>query len=423
MKASLPAPVATTPPPPVATKAILLPRLSIHAFCEDQATADVLRAAGNDRRLLRAHLTVQMGGVHQARGLYEKTPTPSLIIVESLLGGAEMLAELERLSLVCEADTKVLVIGHINDVLLYRELMRRGVTDYLVPPFAAEETADTIVAAFAADAAPPPGRVTAFIGAKGGVGSSTISHNVGWTLSESLLNISVVADLDLAFGTAGLNFNQEPPQGTPQALAASDRLDEAAAERLLARCSDRLSLLGATADLAQPTDIAPEAAMRLVEVLGRRAANVVVDLPRQWSPWARQILVHADEVVITAEPDLANLRNAKNLIDTLGEHRSKERPALLVLNKAGMPRRPEISARDFAGAVGITPAAVFEFDPALFGAAANNGLMIGEVSKTSKAANEFCALASLLARKTVARPQGEGFLAPLLNRLAGKRSA
>ncbi len=410
-------------PVPAAPKAVLLPRLAIHAFCEDQATAQLLRDAGTDRRLARSHFTVQMGGVHMACGVYEKAPTPSLIIVESLLGSAEMLADLERLALVCEQETKVLVLGHVNDVLLYRELMRRGVSDYLVAPFAAEELAAAIVSVFASEPSPPPGRVIAFIGAKGGAGSSTVSHNVGWTLAEHLGNASVIADLDLAFGTAGLNFNQDPPQGTAQALAAAERLDEVSAEKLVSKCSDRLSLLGATADLALPADIAADGAMRLVEVLSRSAANVVLDLPRHWCFWLRQLLVHADEVIITAEPELADLRNAKNLIDALAEHRSRDRPALLVLNKLGVPRRPEIAPRDFAAAVGISPAAMIEFDPSLFGVAANNGLMVGEVSRKSKPAEQFRALAGMLVRKSVTPPEAQGLFAPILSRLSRKRSA
>jgi pilus assembly protein CpaE len=316
----------------------------------------------------------------------------------------------------------VLVIGHINDVLLYRELMRRDVSDYLVPPFTAEQMADCIVGVFASEPVPPPGRVIAFIGAKGGAGSSTVCHNVGWTLAETLASDTIIADLDLAFGTVGLNFNQEPVEGTREAIAA-DRLDEASVDRLLAKCSDRLSLLGATVDLSQPAEIAPDRALRLMETLSRGATNVALDLPRQWTAALRAILAQADEVVVTAEPDLANLRNTTTLLDALADLRSKDRPALLVINKAGIARRPEISARDFAGAVDLVPVATIDFDPALFGGAANNGLMIGEASRRCKAVDQFRALASTLARKTAAPSRGEGLLAPLLNRLSRKRSA
>ena len=410
------------PRPAVSAKPTLLPRLSIHAFCEDQSTADLLGVAASDRRLAKTHLTVQMGGIHLACGFYAKAPTPHLVIVESLLDGASMLTDLEKLAEVCEPDTRVLVIGHINDVLLYRELMRRDVSDYLVSPFTAAEMADGIVGVFASEPVPPPGRVIAFIGAKGGAGSSTVCQNVGWTLAETLASDTIIADLDLAFGTVGLNFNQEPVEGVREALA-SDRLDEAMVDRLLAKCSDRLGLLGTTVDLGQAAEIAPERALRLMEVLSRGAANVALDLPRHWTPALRDILGHADEVVITAEPDLANLRNTRTLLDALDNLRAKDRPSLLVINKAGIARRPEISARDFAIAVDLTPTAIIDFDPALFGAAANNGLMIGEAARRNKAVEQFRALASTLARKTAPPPHGEGLLAPLLNRLARKRIA
>ncbi len=219
--------------PSAPAKAVLLPRLSIHAFCEDQETADLIGAAASDRRLAKTHLTVQMGGIHLACSFYDKAPTPNLIIVESLLDAASMLADLEKLAEVCEPETRVLVVGHINDVLLYRELMRREVSDYLVPPFTAEEIAGSIVGVFASEPVPAPGRVIAFIGAKGGAGSSTMCQNVGWTLAETLASDTIIADLDLAFGTVGLNFNQELVQGTREAIA-SDRLDEAMVERLKA---------------------------------------------------------------------------------------------------------------------------------------------------------------------------------------------
>ncbi len=63
------------------------------------------------------------------------------------------------------------------------------------------------------------------VGAKGGVGASTVAHNVGWAIARDLLLDSVVTDLDLAFGTAGLDYNQDPPQGIADAVFSPDRVD------------------------------------------------------------------------------------------------------------------------------------------------------------------------------------------------------
>ena len=111
-----------------------VPRINIQAFCEDQDTAAVIEQASQDRRLAKAHVSVQMGGAQAAIAFYKNASTPNLIIIESLLDRREMLGDLDRLAEVCDPCTKVIVVGHINDVLLYRELLRRGVSEYVVAP-------------------------------------------------------------------------------------------------------------------------------------------------------------------------------------------------------------------------------------------------------------------------------------------------
>src|ERR1700709_674267 len=111
-----------------------VPRISIHAFCEFPDTGAALQRAGGDRRLSKAHLQVQLGGVNAAIEHYTGQITPNLLIVETKLNGADALNELDRLAEVCDPATKVVVVGRINDVELYRELMRRGASEYLVAP-------------------------------------------------------------------------------------------------------------------------------------------------------------------------------------------------------------------------------------------------------------------------------------------------
>ena len=112
-----------------------VPRISIHAFCEFPDTGAALQRAGADRRLSKAHLTVQLGGIDCGGGIhYHGQVTPNLLIVETRLHGQAALDELDRLAEVCDPATKVVVVGRTNDVELYRELMRRGASEYLVAP-------------------------------------------------------------------------------------------------------------------------------------------------------------------------------------------------------------------------------------------------------------------------------------------------
>ena len=200
------------------------PRVSVQAFCETVETAAAIQAAGEDRRLAKAHLKIQMGGITAAAEAYSSSPTPNVIVIESESRGDDILGGLDSLAEVCDAGTRVVVIGRHNDVVLYRELIRRGVSDYLIAPVGALDVVRAICGLFSAPDEKPVGRIVAVIGAKGGVGASTIAHNVAFAIARDLQLDTVVTDLDLGFGTAGLDYNQDPPQGVADAVFSPDRV-------------------------------------------------------------------------------------------------------------------------------------------------------------------------------------------------------
>ena len=358
-----------------------------------------------------------MGGVEAAVAFFQNASTPNLIVIESLLDRRDMLADLDRLAECCDAGTKVIAIGHINDVLLYRELLRRGVSEYVVAPLTVQQIIESISAVYTDPEAGPVGQLIAFVGAKGGAGSSTVCHNTAFAIADTLESDVVIADLDLPFGTAGLDFNQDPIQGIADALSSPERLDEVLLDRLLSRCSDHLSLFAAPGTLDRPYDPEPEACETVLGVVRENVPWIAVDLPHLWTAWAKQVVLRADRVVLTAVPDLANLRNAKNLIDQLKTSRPNDRPPFLVLNQVGVPKRPEISVKHFSHALELEPRAVIDFDPQLFGNAANNGQMIEEVAGNSKAAEQFRALACALADRAEPKSEATSLLAPILSRL------
>ncbi len=280
----------------------------------------------------------------------------------------------------CDPGTKVIVIGRANDVLLYRELLKRGVSEYLVAPIDPMGLMESISNLYNNPDTDPVGHVFAFIGAKGGVGSSTICHNVAWTLSEVLKSNVTIADLDLAFGTTGLDFNQDPVQGIAEALAAPERLDDQLLDRLLTKCSEHLSIFAAPVVLDRDYDISPESCDMVIDVVRQNVPYVAVDLPHGWSPWTKRVLLQADEVIITAVPDLANLRNAKNIVDLLKTARKNDSKPHLVINMANVPKRQEITVKEFEQALDIKAIAVIDYDCETFSQAANNGQMVEEMN-------------------------------------------
>ena len=390
-----------------------IPRISIQAFCERSELAQVIQIASEDRRLTKAHVSVHMGGAAAAVAHYQESPTPNLIILESTLPRAQMVAELEALAESCDAGTKVVIIGHVNDVALYRELQRRGVSEYLVAPITPAGLMECISNLYNHPDTDPVGHIFAFIGAKGGVGSSTICHNAAWTLSEVLKSNVIVADLDLAFGTTGLDFNQDPVQGIAEALSSPERLDEVLLDRLLTKCSERLSIFAAPVVLDRDYEISPDAVEMVLDVVRQNVPYVAVDLPHGWSPWTKRVLMQADEVTITCVPDLANLRNAKNLVDLLRTSRKHDGKPHLVLNMTNVQKRPEIPLKEFEQALDLKAVAVIESDPETFGQASNNGQMIEELNAKAKSAQAFRDIAMSMSRRKEIKTEKKSALSPL----------
>ena len=406
-------------PPPADDHIAPAPRVSVQAFCETVETAAAVQSAGEDRRLGKAHLKIQMGGMAAAVEAYRSAPTPNVIVLETE-GRSDILTGLDQLATVCDSGTRVVVIGRVNDVTLYRELVRRGVSDYVIAPINALDVVRSICGLFSAPEAKAVGRIIAVVGAKGGVGASTVAHNVAWAIARDLALDSVVADLDLAFGTAGLDYNQDPPQGIADAVFSPDRVDTAFIDRLLSKCTDHLSLLAAPATLERVYDFGTEAFDSIFDTLRATMPCIVLDVPHMWSGWTRRALVGADDILIVAAPDLANLRNTKNMVDLLKGSRPNDRAPMYCLNQVGVPKRPEINASEFAKAIESPPLVAIPFDPQMFGSAANNGQMIAEISAGHRTTEMFLQIAQrLTGRGETKKPRGS-FLSPLIEKLRAK---
>ena len=400
-----------------------VPRITIQAFCETPETAALLEGITADRRMQKAHVKVQMGGGPAAVEAYRQAPTPNVVLIEMVGLKSRPLECLDALAEVCDEGTKVIVIGHLNDVVLYRQFIQRGVSEYLMAPVAPLSLIAAVSDLFNAPGAKPVGRTIAVCGVKGGIGASTLAHNLAWTIARGHGTSTVIADLDIAFGTASLNFNQDPPQGIAEAVFAPERLDSNLLERLLSKCSDNLSLLAAPATLDRTVDLSESAFDALLDLLRAAVPCIVLDVPHHWTAWSRRMLIGADEILIVAGPDLASLRNAKNLVGMLAQQRPNDARARVVLNGVGVPKRPEIPAAEFAKALDCPITASIPFEPALFGTAANNGQMLAEVQAASKSAELLADLAATLTGRVEARRGRNTLLEPLLARLARRKAS
>ena len=400
-----------------------LPQISIQAFCDRQETASVINEATRDWRMKRTNVKIYMGGLSAAIEFYHKENTPGLILIESGMRGPELFSQLEELASVCDAGTKVVMIGAANDIRLYRQLMEKGVSDYIVPPFHPISLIRSMGELYSDPEKPFIGRVAAFFGAKGGVGSSTIAHNIAWALSENIQQETALVDLDASWGTTGLDFAYDASQGLEEALAEPERLDETLLDRIMIRHTAKLSILPTAGSLNNKTVMSPDAYEAVVNGVRSISPMTILDMPHYWSDWTTNVLVNSDDVVITATPDLANLRNTKNLIDFLRAQRPNDAEPILILNKTGMTKTSEISVKDFASAVGLEPALVLGFEPEIYFEASNDGKMLTEVKAAAQAVSGLEYIAQRLKTGQFGSPAAAaGKSASILGKLSKPKS-
>lgn len=385
----------------------MLYRFSIEAFPLSKGTEESLAGLTSQREFSRCKVAVHVGGLPRAAKHYVDNPSPQVIIVEDEGGPEEIQKGLESLAEVVEPGRKVIVIGGINDVQAYRRLISQGVSEYLVAPVSSEDIAAAIVGCMKDPGSTPRGRVISFIGARGGVGSSTLAANMAWTLADLTQEPVIGIDLDLNFGTMALSLNLDPKQSVSEALTDSDRIDTVLVERFMVEHGPNLSVLSTTGSLKELTPPSPDAVERLIDICRTMATFVVIDIPRRWNAWVSNTLLQSDEVIVVASPDLANLRDAKQLFEWHKSRRGTAAPKL-VLSKADAAKRNQLSAKDFQDTLGVAPSLNIGFDATLFAQLANNGQMVGEGARNHKLNEQFRQFAYQLgARKGVATRAGK----------------
>ncbi|NYS25496.1 AAA family ATPase [Rhodobacteraceae bacterium 2376] len=366
----------------------MIPHVSIRAFVHSPTASAAVERALADRHLARAQGEILSGGIAAAVAHYRAHVTPDVLIVEV---ERDVLAELPALAEVCDTRTLVLVIGQTNDVTLYKCVMQLGVSDYLVAPVDAVGVVASLRGLYEDGRQATKGKTYAFIPSKGGAGSSVISHNVAWLMAAREEKPVMLADLDMAFGAASLALDVRTQHKLTDVMQDAAQMDTALLDRLLIARGKHLQLLAPSAALAEAE--LPAASLRkLVELARDGFRNTVLDLPGAWSPTVKEALLMADDVVVTAQPDLISLRNTRALLDFLVRSRPNDPAPKLVLNQVGQRKRPELAPAAFVEALQFKPTVIVRSDPAVFGKAVNTGQTIPEIAPRSAASRELAKL-------------------------------
>ncbi len=385
-----------------------LPAISVTFFCESESLLNAANQCCTDRRLRRSSVSVYNGSVTEAVSVYQDTVTPNVLIVECRKNVSGVLSDLAGLAEICDANTRVVIVGSMNDIDLYRELIKQGVSEYLVTPITATKIINTLGNLFNDPESVPKARSLAFIGSSGGCGSSSIAQNIAVCLSREFHASVILADYNFSFGTVGLNFNAEDKRSLFE-MSETDSVDENVLAGLLTPINDKLRLAISPADPGSESAMTPELCDKISGFAKNLADYVIYDLPSgAMTNSVFQTLIMADEIFITVTPNVIGVRNAAKLYSKLQELRLNDPPPHLILNQKGAPEKSEIDLKTVAATVGKYPNFIINYDGELFERSLSEGIDLETADANSQAVAVVRQCAAFVTGKTTVQKASGG---------------
>ncbi|HEX9534749.1 MAG TPA: AAA family ATPase [Stellaceae bacterium] len=339
--------------------------------------------------------------------------TPRILLID-LGESTAPIAEVSAARAVGGADLKLVVLGTVNDVALFRDLLSAGASDYLVKPSTREALATVLEKASAAVGTTPDGlgQVIVFLGSRGGVGATTSAVSCAWLLAAERRERIALVDLDMHFGTVALKLDLDPGSGLCEALEQPSRIDSLFIERAMIKVTDNLRVLAAEASAAQHLAVDAGAIDLLLHELRRKFARIVIDLPRGVGPMQRVVLAAASHAVMVCVRSLPGLRDTIRLQTLVREQAPQARLWLVDAGVAG--ERAVIGKSEFEKGIGKPLDASLSYDPKSAGAAANSGQPLPVAAPRSAVVRELRQLTVLLAGPAQATPKRRVFALPSL---------
>ena len=397
----------------------LLPQASIAIYSRDKGNAKAAKALADDWRFARVDFFTHEGDVHNAIKDCQKGMSPTLLIIQSDVIDAEFAAHLESLAEHCEEGTGAIIIGPDNDVDLYRRLVDMGVSDYLVHPLTSTVLGDVIAKALIDELGTKESHLTAFIGTKGGVGTTALSAATAWGIAEYLEQKTVLLDGSGGWSPFNVSMGIEPDATLLEAAEAAAAGDEDSLTRMLHSASEKLDVLASGENDAFYRPITPPQLEKLHDMLMARYPFVVTDLSDATVGIKKVILNKAHQIVVVSIPTIPALRQARGLLTEIAKIRGGDKTGLeLLINMQGMTGGSEMSRKDIAEAVGAEVSACIPFAPKIFIGTESEGKRLIDDKDGAKIVREE--LLPLIG-DTPEEEQQESFLNGLVKSLKGDK--
>ncbi len=329
------------------------------AYLTDDTSQTAAQAVASQRGWSTSN--IRKGGLAAALRLLGVAPPARFMIVDieglPLEEAESGLLELARLG------SQVMVLGTVNDVNYFRRIMRTGARDYLLKPVDADALGEIFVRLEQpGDGITPKGRVVGMIGARGGVGVTTLAINTAFIMAEKLSRRTALVDMDIYAGNIALALDIDPTRGLREALDDPERVDETFLQNAMAKFGKGLHVLATEEAFDDTVRLTDDKVLMLADTIRNNFDMAVMDLPRHFLMREPALFSRFDDIVIIVELTLQSLRDANRLMKLLSV---RNRQAKIHVIANNVPSKPDVTVKEFEEGMEAKLRCVFAHEPKL----------------------------------------------------------
>lgn len=329
--------------------------LVVYADNAGELPAEQLAAALGNAQLV----TIREGGLEAATKELASgnIAAPDYLAIDIGARGQDVLQELDTLAHSCPPSIRVIVAGKLNDVSLYRALIKRGIIEYYAYPLEVSAIVKGLLGASnlrdiqqeaPVRSAKKNGCALGFVSAASGDGASTTAMNVAHILANHFNRRTVLVDFDYQYGMIARHLDLQAPYGIRELFEYPERgVDAALVQKMLVPYGKNLWIIAAPNELRRLPQVQPELVLDLLQVLKSQFDYVVFDIPHLWVHWLATLLLRLDHVVLVAQLWLRSLTHVTRIIAAWREAGLKKENISLIINRSGSKFKEAMSAQDF----------------------------------------------------------------------------
>ncbi|MGE4313694.1 MAG: CpaE family protein [Pseudobdellovibrionaceae bacterium] len=374
---------------------ILLPAATIGVFARDKTLKETVEKLVNDWRFARTTFEVIDGDVGTAMSRYKTKPAHNVILIETQSVDDTFVSQLEDLAQYCDETTAAIVIGHVNDVNLYRKLIAMGVSDYLVLPLGSDVLAEVMAKSMIDRLGASGSKLVACLGAKGGVGTSSIAQSLATGIAEFMDEKTFILDAAGGCSYLAVAMGGDPLTSLSAAAKASVASDKDSLKRMFLKPTHKLSVLASGGEGILETPVTTEGFEDILDAVLEEHPATIVDLSQAESNVMRVTLQRAHVIVIVAQATVQSLRNVRSLLQDIKDLRGgqdSETQVKLVINMKGMFGDQEVPLSDIEKALNKKVDLVLPFDVKSFPTVEVTGQKIHEAKAVRPMAQKLAAM-------------------------------